>query len=248
MNGIDSIVAMVDSQREAVSQFWTSVGAFAAVAVLLAVFCIGVFPSLSRAYRRIRGAMRGKPVQTAILVALSIPLIHYGSTKYVKPLREVSTETTPTHVRFEWAADGIDVGPTTQFVVSRLEVDGSTTNKVQYAIVDGATVYDEDVENADAYDWVVEYLPPHVVTGDDIVVTMFRRTVPTGLRIEWETSSRIAPGDVFHVECRHRAIPSRDGWTQWYTVATTTDRFYADVLPHHHRDEEWRVTCTKQDE
>lgn len=248
MNSVDTVLALAASQAEAVSQFWQAVGAGAAVLVFLVVFCIGVFPAVSRAYRRFRAACREKPVQTAILVALSLPLIHYGATKFVPPVTEVAAEVTASGVAFEWDMPGHR--DTTQYVIYRLEeAEPGVTNTVQHAIVTGERSYVDAFPNADRCDWRIQYLPPVVVEGDEIEITEFEVPEGGGLRMAWRVKDKVVAGvDVFDVKRRHRVIPSRTGWSAWETVQSSTATEYVDTAFHYFQDEEWKVECTKEDD
>lgn len=248
MNSIDSVVALAASQADAVSQFWRTVGIIAAAMVFIVILGIGVFPCFSHAYRRIREAAKGNKVKTSILVALSLPLIHYGAVKFVLPLTKVSEEVTASGVAFEWDMPGHR--DTTQYVIYRLEeVEPGVTNTVQHAIVTGERSYAAAFPNADRCDWRIQYLPPVVVEGDEIEITEFEVPKGGGLHMAWRVKDKVVAGvDVFDVKLRWRVIPSRTGWSEWKTVQSSTAMEYNDTAFHYFQDEEWKVECTKEDD
>lgn len=249
---VDAVDALRIVHQHANQELFRGIGIALILMMFVVVFCIGVFPAITRAWRRLSAFAKLHPIQFLILLCLSMPVVHYGATKFVKPVSEVSSEVTSEGVAFEWSLDGMTVTPTTQFLIEHsevVEVDGQArTNWVQQAIVDGTTQYAAQYAGADAVDWRISYLPPVVVEGDDIRVTRFEHRTD-GIDIEWECSDKIVLGtDLFRVMVRYRQIPSRTGWGAWQERYIGTGTSYSDTAFHYCQDEEWKIECTKEDD
>lgn len=245
---VDAATSLAIIESESMREMWRIGGGIACAFAVLTVLGVLVYPSAARAYARLKRAVSANPLRAAALAVFLIPLIHYGATKYVPPVREVATTVTSEGVSFSWEMDGHR--PTTQYAIFRtFEAEPGVTNTVQHAIVTGETSYTDAFPGADACDWSIRYLPPVIVQGDEIQITSFESPTTGGLRMSWRVKDKVVAGvDVFDVKMRHRAIPSRTGWTAWETVQSGTATNYADTAFHHFQDEEWRIECTKEDD